>query len=204
MRALIGRISSKQFLLRSVLPSLVFILFTAVAVYAAGHGEAEGHDHHKLIDFGWRVLNVGIILGALYYFSARAIKGFFGGRRDAIKASMEDAIADKEDAQKKFDEYSAKLDKATDEIEGISKMIQEQGLAEKEKIIEDAKKTAEKMKVDTQARMEQEFKKMRNELRVEAAELAVQMAEAILEKQVEKTDHDVMVKDFIDRMVRLN
>jgi F0F1-type ATP synthase membrane subunit b/b' len=52
--------------------------------------------------------------------------------------------------------------------------------------------------------MDQEFKKMRNELRAEATELSVQMAEAILKKNIKKNDHDGMVKDFIDGMVKRN
>jgi len=83
-------------------------------------------------------------------------------------------------------------------------MITAQGEAEKKKIIEDAKRTAEKMKADAKARIDQEFKKVRNQLRKEAAELSVEMAETILKKEVKKNDHEFMVKDFLDRMVRLN
>lgn len=198
---------SKQFLLRSVLPGALYVLLTATFVYASGGGEAAAggsHDNHKLIDFGWRIVNVGILVGLLYWLSAKGIKGFFTGRRATIKESIETAIASKEDAQTKFDEYSAKLEKAAGEIEDITEMIKAQGLAEKEKIIEDAKRAAEKMKEDAKARMEQEYKKLSNELRQEAAELAVQMAESILKKQIKKPDHENMVKDFLDRMVRLN
>ncbi|MBN2255364.1 MAG: ATP synthase F0 subunit B [Deltaproteobacteria bacterium] len=201
------KLLSGQLITRSILPALLFVLVTAAFAYASGGGgeaAAGGHDHHQLVDFGWRIVNVGILLGVLWWLAAKGIKGFLSGRREGIKSAMDSAIETKEAAQKKFDEYSAKLDKATGEIEEIAQMIMAQGQAEKEKIIEDAKRSAEKMKADASARMEQEYNKLKNELRQEAAVLAVEMAESILKKQIKKADHEEMVKDFLDRMVRLN
>ena len=80
-------------------------------------------------------------------------------------------------------------------------MIKAQGLAEKERIIEDAKKAAEKMKEDTQARVEQELKKAGNLLRVEAVKLSVEMAEELLRKNITAADHDLLVKDYLDKVV---
>lgn len=206
MKGTLKKLLSKRFLLRSVLPAILYVVMAAAFAYASGGGEAAGggHDNHKLIDFGWRIVNVAILVGLLWWLSAKGIKGFFAGRREGIKDAMESAVEAKEAAQKKFDEYSAKLDKATGEIEEIAQMIRAQGQAEKEKIIEDAKRSAEKMKADATARMEQDYNKFKNELRQEAAELAVEMAESILKKQIKKADHEDMVKDFLDRMVRLN
>jgi len=192
--------------LRSMLLAALYILVAASFAYASGGGEAAmgDHDNHLLIDFGWRIVNVAILVGLLWWLAAKGIKGFFAGRREGIRDAMDSAIEAKEAAQKKFDEYSAKLDKATGEIEEIAQMIRAQGQAEKEKIIEDAKRSAEKMKADATARVEQEYNKLKNELRQEAAILAVEMAETILKKQIKKADHEDMVKDFLDRMVRLN
>ena len=204
MKRILTDILSKRFLLHSFLSAVLFLLMTGAIVYASGGGEAEGHGTKKLIDFGWKSLNVIILAAILYKLTAKGIKGFFVGRRGTIKESLETALEQKEAAQKKFEEYSAKLEEAKGEIEDISQMIHAQGLAEKEKIIEDARRAAEKMKEDTKSRMDQEFKKMGNELRAEAAELSVQMAEAILKKSIKKNDHDGMVKDFIDGMVKRN
>ncbi len=93
------------------------------------------------------------------------------------------------------------MEKATEEIAGISEMIKSQGLIEKERIIEDAKKAAEKMKEDTQARVEQEMKKAGNMLRAEAVKLSVEMAEELLKRNIKAADHDVMVKDYLDKVV---
>ena len=83
-------------------------------------------------------------------------------------------------------------------------MIQAQGLTEKERIIEDARKAAEKMKEDTQARMEQEFNKASHQLRIEAVRLSAQMAEGLLRKNIRVEDHEAMVQDYIEKVVRKN
>ena len=161
---------------------IVSVLIMAVDVYAsAGGGESKGHNW---VDFAWRALNFLVLAGFLYWLLAKKIKEFFAGRRDDIKIALEQAMAAKEEAEKKYKEYTAKLEKATEEIACISEMIKAQGLAEKERILEDAKKAAVKMKEDTQARVEQELKKAGNLLRTEAVKLSVEMAEELLKRNI--------------------
>jgi F-type H+-transporting ATPase subunit b len=186
-----------HFFLLSILP----IITTASLVYAAG-GEGEGSSKEMFIDFAWRVANFVVLVGFLYWFLAKKIKEFFFERRQSIKATIDEKVAEKEETEKKFREYSAKLDKATEEISNIFELIKSQGTVEKEKIIEDAKKAAEKMKEDAQARMEQEFKAARNQLRAEAAKLSVEMAEEILKKNITQEHHEYMVTDYLDKVVK--
>jgi len=177
-----------------------FWVLLAGAALAAGGG--EDHGAGQLIDFGWRALNFAVLAFLLYKLLWGKIRDFFVNRRYGIKASLEEAVRAREEAEKKFKEYSDRLTKATDEIAGISDMIKEQGEVEKQKIIEGAAVSAVKMKEDAAARMEQDLKKARNDLRKEASELAVQMAEEILTKTVKENDHNLMVKDFMNRMVK--
>ncbi|MBN2284084.1 MAG: ATP synthase F0 subunit B [Deltaproteobacteria bacterium] len=172
--------------------------------HAAEHEGEHGGGYHKVIDFGWRLLSFIILAAILYKLTAKGIKGFFVGNREAVVVSLKEAEEMRAEAEKKLQEVNEKIEKASAEIENIAAMIKAQGVSEKEKIVEDAKKTAEKMKEDATTRIDQEFKKAVAQLRVEATELSVQMAEEILKKNVTKEDHDAMVKDFIDRMVTRN
>ncbi len=187
--------------LRYFLLSILALILTSTVAYAS---EGGGHeDTVKLwIDFAWRIFDFTILIGFLYWAAAKKIKEFFFDRRDNIKATIEEKITEKDETEKKFREYSLRLDKATEEIKGIFEMIKAQGLTEKEKIIEDAKKAAAKMIEDTQARMEQELKAARNQLRSEAAELSVAMAEELLKKNINQGLHENMVKDYLDKVVK--
>ncbi|MDX9821890.1 MAG: hypothetical protein RBT20_08145 [Syntrophales bacterium] len=183
-----------------MLGALSPMLLVAVAAYASGGGEGGGKE--KWIEFGWKSVNFIILVGLLYWLLAGKLKEFFVDRGKNIRKALEDAIAAKEEAEKKFKEYELRLEKANEEIAKISDMIKAQGETEKQKIIEDARKTAEKMKEDTQARMEQEFKKAGSQLRAEAALLSVQMAEELLKKNLSAKDHETMVRDYLDKVVK--
>ena len=191
--------------LRRSLCSLIFailpIVFTSAMAYASGGGE-EVDSKAIWKDFGWRMLNFALLVWFLYWAIAKKAKEFFAGRRENIKTALAEAIAEKEEAERKFKEYSTRLDKATEEMNSIIETIKAQGQVEKEKIIEDAKKAAEKIKEDAKMRIEQEFKSAVSELRIEAVQLSVQMAEEILKKNITPEHHEYMVKDYLDKVVK--
>jgi len=176
------------------------LLLSVSAVYASGGGGGE-EEGGLWKDFAWRMLNFVVLIGFLYWLLAKKIKEFFAGRRADINTALEDAKNAKEEAEKKYREYEEKLTKATGEIDGIIDMIKSQGLVERDKILEDAKKAAEKLKEDTNARMEQELSSAKSQLREEAVQLSVQMAEEILKRSITPADHENMVKDYLDKVV---
>ena len=183
--------------------SLFIVLLISVgAVYASG-GEAEP-DSEKWIKLAWKTFNFIVLVSFLYWLLAAKIKTFFVGRRKDIKESLENTAKQKTEAEKKYREYSEKIDKASLEIDGIFEMIKEQGVAEKQKIIEDAQRVTQKMKEDAKARIEQELQKASSQLRVEAVQLSVKMAEQILKRNITEKDHEAMVKEYMDKVVSKN
>ncbi len=183
--------------------SILFIIVICVGV-AFAEAEAEGGGSAAWIDLAKKTFNFVVLIGLLYWLLASKTKDFFSGRRVEIKESLEKSVERKAEAEKKYREYSEKLDKAALEIDGIFEMIKAQGVTEKQKIIEDAEKTAKKMKEDASARIEQEMKKATDQLKAQAVELSVQMAEDILKRNITKDDHKAMVKDYINKVVIRN
>ncbi|NPU83114.1 MAG: ATP synthase F0 subunit B [Syntrophaceae bacterium] len=179
----------------------LLILAWSPDLLAAGGGEHSEGGGANMKEFMFKVINFAILVGLLWWLLAKKVKEFFVGRRASIRTEIDDTEAQKAEARKKFDEYSSRLTKMTDEISGIAEIIKAQGQAEKDKIIADAKKAAEKMQEDTKARMEQEFQKGSAALRLEAAQLAVEMAEEILKKNITAQDHNDMVRDYLDKVV---
>jgi F-type H+-transporting ATPase subunit b len=182
----------------------IFVLLVAAGVVFAAEAEG-GHNSTELLKgLGLKTFNFVVLVGFLYWLLASKIKDFFSGRRVEIKESLEKAVERKAEAEKKYREYSEKLDKASLEIDGIFEMIKAQGITEKQKIIEDAEKTAKKMKEDASARIEQEMKKATEQLKAQAVELSVHMAEEILKRSITKDDHKAMVEDYINKVVIRN
>jgi F-type H+-transporting ATPase subunit b len=196
--------SSRRLIYVSLSLSVLVVLLSACLVYASGGGEGHGASASQWKDFAWKSLNALIIVGFLAWLLVPKMKGFFGGRRQEIKESLENTTVQKAEAEKQYREYAEKIDKASLEIDGIFEMIKAQGVVEKQKIIEDAEKVAKKMKEDAQARLEQELKKASGQLRSEAVALSVQMAEEILKKNITAQDHEAMVKEYMDKVVTKN
>lgn len=193
---------SKHSLAVSLTFSLLVVLSSACLVYASGGAEGgHGTTPGQIKDFAWKAFNSAIIIGFLGWLLVPKFKAFFGGRRQEIKESLENASVQKAEAEKQYREYAEKIDKASQEIDGIFEMIKAQGVVEKQKIVEDAQKVAQKMKEDAQARLEQELKKASGQLKSEAVALSVAMAEEILKKNVTANDHETMVKEYIDKVV---
>ncbi|MBU1745438.1 MAG: ATP synthase F0 subunit B [Proteobacteria bacterium] len=187
-----------------ILFNLLCCIFPLTVAYASGGGAEGGDEGPGWVKFAWKLSNLLIIAGVIYWLTAKKVKEFFTGRQEGIKTSLAEAVTAREDAEKKFREYAAKLDQATGEIDEITRMIQAQGLTEKERIIGEALKAAEKMKEETQARMEQEFNKSSHQLRIEAVRLSAQMAEGLLRQNIRVEDHEAMVQDYIEKVVRKN
>jgi F-type H+-transporting ATPase subunit b len=184
--------------------SLLIFIFPLTLAYASGGGGEGGHEGQSWVNFAWKLLNFLVMAGVIYWLAAKKVKEFFTGRREGIKTSLAEAVTTREDAEKKFREYAAKLDRATGEIDEITRMIQAQGLTEKERIIGEARKAAEKMREEAKTRMEQEFNKASHQLRIEAVRLSAQMAEGLLRKNIRVEDHEAMVQDYIEKVVRKN
>ena len=207
--------------------TILFVILISVGIAFAAEGAAEGaaesctkgglaglilgllqkvfslNCEHAELWLGWiqKTFNFVVLVGLLYWLLAVKTKEFFAGRRVEIKESLEKAVERKAEAEKKFREYSEKLDKAATEIDGILDMIKAQGVTEKQKIIQDAERTAQKMKEDAQARIEQEMKKATDDLKAQAVDLSVKMAEEILKRSITQDDHKSMVKEYIDKVV---
>jgi F-type H+-transporting ATPase subunit b len=180
----------------------IFLISISIA-FAAAEGEG-GHDSKEWIDLGKKTFDFIVLVGLLYWLLAAQIKEFFSGRRAEIKKTLEESVEKKAEAEKKYREYSEKIDKASVEIDGIFEMIKAQGITEKQKIIEDAEKAAIKMKEDARMRIEQELKGASDQLKARAVQLSVQMAEEILKRSITAQDHEVMVKEYMDKVVIRN
>ena len=180
----------------------IFLISISIAFAAA---EGEGGKYSKeWIDLGKKTFDFIVLVGLLYWLLAAQIKEFFSGRRVEIKKNLEESVEKKAEAEKKYREYSEKIDKASEEIDGIFEMIKAQGITEKQKIIEDAEKAAKKMKEDAHARIEQELKGASDQLKEQAVQLSVKMAEEILKRTITAQDHETMVKEYMDKVVIRN
>jgi len=185
-------------------------LLLTVLVAAGFASEAGAGAHHadmakQLKDFGWRVLDFGVLVALIVWALKKAnVKGTLAARQAAIEKALQEAAESKDAAEKKFAEYSAKLATANKEIDDIYAAIRADGEAEKGRIVAEARVMAEKIREQAVQTANQEVLKARNELRAEAARLAVELAEKTIKANIVKGDQDRLVGEYLTKVVELH
>ncbi len=190
----------------SALLTVLFLTVFMTVVHASGGGGAEHHvDSGVLLkDFLYRVLNFSIVVALLVYFLRKPLKKGLTGRRREIEKALADAQQAKEEAEARFAEYDRKLAQATEEIDGISAAIRQEGEREKEKIIANAREVAAQIEKDAGKAAELEVAKARAELQREAVQLAVGIAEEMLKKNFTREDDARLIDEYMQKVGELN
>lgn len=183
----------------------VVILGLAAAGFAAEEGAHHVDSAAQMKDFAWRCLDfAALVLIAVWALKKADVKGTLAARRTGIERTLKEAVEAKEAAEKKFKEYSERLDQANKEIEVISANMKREGELEKERIIAEAKEAAARIKAQAETAAAQEVLKAKDELRAEAAKLAVEIAEQKIVKNIAKGDQDKLVGEYISKVVTLH
>lgn len=152
----------------------------------------------------WKATNVIILVILLYKLLANRIKTFFENRSSSIENAVREAEKKKQEAEKKEEELKEKLQNMDKEVKKITELFKKEGLAEKERIKESAKKEADKIKRQTTQTIEQEAIRARLMIRKEFAEVMIKTAADLISKKQNDNDNERIIKEYIEKVVELN
>ncbi|MFH2012195.1 MAG: F0F1 ATP synthase subunit B [Pseudomonadota bacterium] len=152
----------------------------------------------------WKATNFIILVVLLYKLLANRVKDFFENRRSNIESAIKEAEKIKKQAETKHEELNLKLQNMDKEAEKIIEFFRKEGLAEKERIIENAKREAEKINKQAIQRIEQEAARAKLMIRKELADLIVKNASDLISKEQNDNDNERIVKEYIEKVVELN
>lgn len=190
---------------------MVAVCLLLVGLTAAGFASEGGEGAHhvdtaaQMKDFMWRIIDFAALMLLVFWALRKAnVKGALADRRVAVEKALQEAVAARENAERKFAEYSDRLAKANKEIDEIHAAIKKEGELEKTRIIAEAKAMAEKIREQATLTANQEVVKARAELREEAARLAVHLAEQTLKDNITKEDQDRLVGEYLTKVVELH
>ena len=180
----------------AALPALLVLLLPAVAG-AAGGADDPGAALRETIYQG---INLLILLAVLVYFGRRPIQEYFAARRDGIQSELGQAADLLSQAEQRNSELQRRLVDLSSEIEGIREQASRRAEDEAERILADARASADRIRRDAQASVDQELRRAKAELREEAADLAVEIAARKLSEQVNDSDRERLLDEFITRV----
>jgi F-type H+-transporting ATPase subunit b len=171
------------------------------------HGAVEGHaavrnslSPAKLKDLGLRVMNFIALMIILIKFGAKPVGAALSGRRRQVKEDLDALEAKKDEAERSYKEFSAKLASVEKDVDLIVEKAIAQAEIEKVKIIERAEKAAEDIKRQAQMTVANEVIAARRMLKNEIADKAAIMAEALILKNLTEEDQVKIVEDYLDKV----
>lgn len=187
---------------------VMLVVLASTGFASGGEGGEHGGGHGGAAqwkDFMWRCIDFAALVLIMVWAVKKAdMKKALADRQAGIDKALREADEMKAAAEKKFAEYGAKLSQANKEAEELQKIIREDGLAEKARIVAEAKIAAEKIKDQAKVMADQEIVRARTELREEASRLAVQLAEQTLKSAMRPDDQDRLVGEYLTKVVELH
>jgi len=184
-----------------LLAGLLLSLSTIVWASGGNAGDRSG----DILDLIYRILNFTLMVIIIYVIVKKAsLKDFFTSRVKGIRQRLEDLKKGKEDAEREYLEIGKKLNDFEEEKKKIIDQFQKEGLAEKERIISEAKERVKQIIENAELTVQQEIQSARDSLRQEIVEHAAQRAQEIIEQRMKDKDQDLLVNEFIERVGKLH
>jgi F-type H+-transporting ATPase subunit b len=170
----------------------------------SGHENSHSIDRRgDYLDLLFRFINFGvlIIILAIVFRKAR-IPYYFSARSDEIAKRMADLKRDKDEVEKRYKEVEGQLKRIEKDVKDIIEQHRKEGIAEKERIISDAKERVRHILEQAETTIQREVESAAVELRQEIVEKASQRAQEILAKEIGEKEQDIMVIEFMKNMGR--
>lgn len=172
----------------------------------AAHDEGHGDGHaapmitkKKILDLLWRTLNFAALLFLLVKFAGKPIVGFLSGRRREIKEDLAGLQNRRDEAERSYKEFEARLAGVEDEMKLIVSRAVALAEDEKSRILTEAEDTAREIKRQAEAAVQAAMTDVRNKLQKEAVEQAVVLAEELIIKNLTPKDQVVLIEQYLER-----
>jgi F-type H+-transporting ATPase subunit b len=163
-------------------------------------GPAHASGDISSTDLIWQAINLLLLLAVLYFAARKGVSAFFRDRRQQISDDLDRAAELLSTAESRNTEVQRQLANLASEVEEIRDSTRRRSEEESVRMLAEAHRTAERIKSDAAVSVEQEVVRARRELRREAANLALELAGQIVCEQVQDSDRERLLDEFITRI----
>lgn len=164
---------------------------------AAAFASEGGHEASFMSEWGWRIINFSILVFLIAYFGGGYIRKFFADRTRKIEESIKNSESAVEEARAALTEIEDRIKNREAEVAAIMKASRETGEGEKARLVAEGQKAADELLKQAESRIALEVKKAKDAIRAEASVLAVQMAEDLVRKHINESDHKQAVNSYL-------
>ena len=152
----------------------------------------------------WTILFAWCNLLILYLFLKKIlfkpVKKMIDSRQQEVDDMYNGAEAAEADAKAMKAEYEAKLAKADEESEEILRTAQRRALLKEEEILKEASVEATRIRDRATDEIALEKKRMLGEIKDEVSGMAIDIASALIGREVSDKEHEQFIDQFIDEL----
>ena len=147
-----------------------------------------------------QICNLFIQLFLVKKFFLDKIKAVLDARREAADQEITDAQAAKAEAMEIKATYEKNMQEAKAQANEIMDRAQKTATARGEEIIRQASEEAAQLKQKAANEVAMEKKKALNDAKDEISGIAMAIAEKVVERQLDNSDHDKLINQFIENL----
>lgn len=185
--------------------SCALIISVAFCGLAFASGGGEGGHGGSVTDLLYRILNfVLMVIVLVVVIRKTTIKEFFSNRKEEIRKKLEDLKRDKETAESRCKELEKKFKEFELQKKEIIEQFKADGELEKKRIIAEAGERATQILAQADLTIEREVQAASNRLMQDVVQMAATRAEEIITGQMQDSDQDHLVNEFIESVEKLH
>ena len=141
--------------------------------------------------------NMLITFAVLKHFLFKPVKQMIDDRQQEIDTMYADAAQAKQKAAALEEEYQEHLKSIKAEQDAMLRDATIRAQKREEEILDAARSEAQAIRTTAEAEMAQERKKAVNDLKNEIGGIAVEIASKVVEREINKSDHQALIDEFI-------
>ncbi len=177
-----------------LLPALLLFGLASSAWASEAHAPRWG-------DFAWRIANIVLFCGILWYFVGGLIRRFFINRKQTIQDTLNEL--DKRRAEAK--ENLAEIEQRIANLEAERKAILDESRAQAERlkqgIVDEATRQAGQIVEQARRAAENESRAVLEQVRAKVADEIIEAAGKALQGRLTAKDHDKLIAKSLDKVV---
>ena len=147
-----------------------------------------------------QICNLFIQLFFVKKFFLDKVKAILDARREAADQEITDAQAAKAEAMEIKATYEKNMQEAKAQANEIVDRAQKTATARGEEILRQASEEAAQLKQKAANDVAMEKKKALNDAKDEISGIAMAIAEKVVERQLDSSDHDKLINQFIEKL----
>ena len=148
--------------------------------------------------FAW--CNLLVLYFVLRKLLFKPVKNMIDSRQQEIDGMYSDAEKSREDADAMKADYEEKISRAKEESEEILKNAVRRAQLREEEILREANDKAARVMKRAEEQVEMEKKRAINEVKNEVSDMAIGIASAVIERDIDRKEHEALIDEFIRTM----